>query len=212
MEKQSRSLKIAPPHLKFHLHKRFTSQSKFEGNLFFFIACSFISNRAPFYSAGSDTSTLEYKSVSFRTSVSFFFVVAFFTPCVARMHLFVFFVRACMHSNISVIARAYSALVCVYVCVFAVALCHPCCVLFDETSAERFSGHLVAVFLGETKERQLPKLALCQVGGEDMSGGITSPPFTLLTHTHTIGYELTCYQFIRWEALTQPLRFMQCDI
>lgn len=75
---------------------------------------------------------------------------------------------------------------CVRVCVFAVALCHPCCVLFDETSAERFSGHLVAVFLRETKERQLPKLALCQVGGEDMSGGITIPSLRLAyTHTHT---------------------------
>lgn len=64
MEKQTGSLKIAAAHFKFHLHKRFTSHGKFEGNLFFFIARSSISNGAPFYNAGSDTSTLEYKSVS----------------------------------------------------------------------------------------------------------------------------------------------------
>lgn len=70
--------------------------------------------------------------------------------------------------------------VCVYRCSNVSMLCY---VLCDETSADRFGGHLVALFLWETKEQPLPKLALCQGGREAVSGGTTSPPFDWLSHT-----------------------------
>lgn len=63
----------------------------------------------------------------------------------------------------------------------------------------------MALFLRETKEQPLPKLAFCQVGGGDVSGGTTSPPPPTGFHTHTAGYEVTRYRLIRQEALSQPL-------
>lgn len=93
----------------------------------------------------------------------------------------VFFVNACMYSDKSVMRKALSALV--GRCVRADALMDPCCLLCDETSAERFSDYLVALSLLETKEEPLLKLTFCQVGGEAVSGGTTSPPFDWFSHT-----------------------------
>lgn len=177
---------MAPPHLKFHLHKRFTSQSKFEGNLFFFIACSFISNRAPFYSAGSDTSTLEYKSVSFRTSVSSFFFLCCFFHSMYGMHASVFFVRACMHSNISDSKSIQCIGVCTCVCFCSCFMSSMLCFVWRDISrkVQRPPGGCVPQ---RNKGTTAPQISV-------MSGGwrryvrwnnYPLPSPCLHTHTHT---------------------------
>lgn len=72
---------------------------------------------------------------------------------------------------------------CVSLCRKIHSLIHWGSVLSDETAAERFGGHLVALLFSKTKERQLPRLVLCQVGRGDMAGGIASPPSTWLKPT-----------------------------
>lgn len=165
--------------------------------------CSFISNRTLFTWRDLTRALWNINQCLFRTSVSYFFL--FFCLSMCGVHVYGF-VCACICTS-SFFCYGESIIgVCACRCSNASTLC---CVLCDETSAGRSSSRPVALLLRETKEQLRPVLALCQVGGEAVSGAESPPPpplpttlFDWLSHTPlginwhaTICFVLWCVRF-----------------